>query len=61
MTIGKQVFDVLLGPCRTYKPHGFLEIKHLMQMNGGMVRHAVSLDCNGLWDEVNISSGDPDL
>jgi len=52
---------MLLGPCRTYKAHGFLEIKHLLQMGSGMLGHAISLDCTVVWDEVNISSGVPVL
>lgn len=50
---------MLLGPCRTYRTHGFLEIKHLLQMGSDMLGHAASLDCTGLWDEVKISSSAP--
>lgn len=58
MTTGNQVF-MLLGPCRTYRAHGFLEIKHLLQTGSGMLGRAISLDCTGLWDEVKTSSGAP--
>lgn len=50
---------MLLGPCRTYRACGFLQIKHLLQMGSGMLGRAVSLDCTELWDEVKISSGAP--
>lgn len=52
---------VLLGPCRTYRAHGFLDITHLLQIGSGMLGHAISLDCTGLWDEVKISLGAPAL
>lgn len=50
---------MLLGPCRTYRTHGFLEIKHLLQMGSDMLGRAASLDCTGLWDEVKISCSAP--
>lgn len=34
-----------------------LESKHLFHMDSGMLGHALSLDCTGFWNDINISSG----
>lgn len=38
-----------------------LESKHLFHMDSGMLGHALSLDCTGFWNDINISSGVSDI